>query len=373
MQVTYQQIYVEILTLLGLTESSVDSTVLNSIKLRINQVQAWITYHRAWEWRQKKFYLTTWAPYETGTITITQNDATVTGSSTVWTDKHKMGYLVVNSKHYKIKSITSSTALELMAPMDQDTASGQTYKLVFPDYILNPEISAVTSIRINTQDLVVKKRQDLVYDIANVSSPVECSIGERMWEDFYNTGTASVTNADDSITLSSGTMPDEVVGMPLRVAEFSKLYTIKTKNSGTTLDLEEVYQGDTGSGKTYAIGPKGSQMITFRHSPDDYYFIEIEALVRAPKLIDATEYSMIPDHQALLHGATWLALQDGQKDANPVRIQQARADFERALTQMESNYTAGSNLQWTSADEIYARRSNISTFDPLRSNYSWGY
>ena len=86
MIVRFQEIYVGILTIMGLTETSVDSTVFTEIKNRINQIQDNIFYETNWEWRRRNYYFTTRPPYETGTISITQGSKTVTGSGTSWSD-----------------------------------------------------------------------------------------------------------------------------------------------------------------------------------------------------------------------------------------------------------------------------------------------
>jgi len=350
------------------TSARIDSTELDSIKLRINQIQDWITFHKNWEWRQRKFYLTTIPPYETGTIAVTQGSRTITGTGTTFTAEHRTGYFVLNNKAYKIKNFTSTTVLILEAPYPDDTESGSTYQIVFPHEILNHEISSIAAVRINNGDLDVKRKDRLIHDIENVGEPQEAAVGNYKWEDFYNSSTVAVTNDSKTITLASGTWPDEIEGKAFRVNDHSRLYTIDTKDSSTTATLEEVYQGTTASGKSYAIGPKGSQLITFRSSPDKRYFVEIEALVRATKLVGATEQSIIPDHAPLLHGAIWLALLDFQSE-NPVRIQQARADFERSLKEFEMTYATNSNLQWKSPLEDAARRGNLTNFDPLRDNF----
>jgi len=373
MLLTYQEIYTEILTQLKATESgddAIDSAELDSIKLRVNQIQDWIGYDKAWEWRKRTFYLTTLAPEEIGTVTVTAGSRTVTGSGTSWDDEMRIGFLIIGSKPYKIQSVTSTTELILEAEYPNDTESGASYKIVFPDYILNHEIASIVSVKINNAELEHKKFSALTLDIAGVGEPLEYAIGKRFWEDFYNSSTVAVINDSTTITLASGTWPDEIAGLPFRVNDFSKLYTIKSKDSATTATLEEVFEGTTASGKSYAIGPKGSHMISFRNSPDARYFVEIEALVKLPKLVSATQYSIIPQHGPLLHGSIWLALHDF-KDVNPVRIQQARADFERSMNQLNQDYSSAVNLKWTSPEEIATRKSNLRNFNPLRDDFDY--
>lgn len=347
MIVSYSEIINEVIRGLGLESESVETRVRDSIKLRINEAQDVVFYNEDWEWRKQTFYITTTAPYNTGTIALTQGSRTVTGTATGWTDKLKVGYIVVDAKIYKIDAIISGTSLKLKAPFDKPTTSGKSYTIVFPNQMLDPNIAAIVSVKRNGQDIACVQKSRLNTDIISTGEPSQCAMGDRTDEDYYNTNTVSVTQGSNTITGSSTAFSSEMEGMPFRVNEFSKSYTIRNVVSPTSITLNEAYEGETGVAKTYKIGAKGTQLITFRNVPNDYYFMEIEALIHAPKLVNNNDISLIPNHMPLISCAIWLALTD-LEGKNPVRIQQARVDFERTLKQLKSTYRVLTNVQWKS-------------------------
>lgn len=361
MIVTFQEVINEVIRQLGLDSETIETRVLDSIKLRINEVQDVIFFDQDWEWRKRTFYKTTKAPYETGTITITQNSRSVTGSGTTWIDSMKVGYLLINNKAYKIESINSITTLKLAAPMDQESGSGLEYKVIFPDVPLNHEISSIVGdVMIHTSSVSLKHKNRLIQSVSSVGMPVEGALDSRTSEDFYNEGSVSLTQGDTAVTGAGTAWTSEMEGMTFRVNEFSKEYTIKTVNSSTSLVLKESYDGDTGSGKGYKINPSGTQLLTLRNTPDDYYVLTIEALIKPVKLVNNTDISLIPNHMPLIHGAAWLAGSD-LESKNPIRIQQARSDFERTLKQLRNSYRVLTNVQWRSENEQKTK----GQFDPL--------
>lgn len=89
------------------------------------------------------------ADYTTGTITSIDNGATtVTGSSTVWTDKFATRYIRITDSDsentgdgvwYEISSITSTTVLEIKAPYQGPTLSAATAAYTIGQVSIIPE------------------------------------------------------------------------------------------------------------------------------------------------------------------------------------------------------------------------------------------
>lgn len=364
MLLTRQEIVNEPLSRLGTTSANIDATDLTSIQLRVNQVQDFIFYDRDWEWRKRTYYFTARAPYATGTVSLTQNSRSVTGSGSTWTASMRLGYLVIADKAYKIQSVSNGTTLLLEAPYADTSISGTSYKIVFPDIYLPHEIESIVAVRCEGMELDVVNRDSLTLHLASVATPQQVAFGDRVREDYYNSGTVAVTLGSATVTGTDTAFDSSMEGMSIRINEFSKPYVIKTVVSTTQITLRSAYEGTSGSGKTYAISPVGTNVMTLRHSPDDYYYIEVEALIGSEKLVSDTAYSLIPNHSPLLHGVIWLAFTD-LKDMNPVRIQQARADFERTLEQLRSNCSVVSNLRWKSNLSTSIQKSGVSYFNPL--------
>lgn len=357
----------EVIRGLGLDSGTIETRTQDSIKLRINEAQDAIFYDQDWEWRKQTYYLTTRIPYETGTIAVTQNSKVVTGTATAWPTTLRVGYLMINSKIYKIQSIVSGTSLKLETPYDEDTLSGLTYKIIFPDYPLNHEISSIVAVRNYGNEIWPKTKQRLQIGILSLGLPQECAMSDRTNEDYYNTGVVTMTEASSAVVGVGTSWTSEMEGMTFRVNEFAKEYTIKSVDSTTTITLKETYDGDSGSGKGYKVNPKGTQLLTFRSTPNDYYTIEIEALVKPVKLVNNNDISLIPNHMPLVRYAVWLAMID-LEGKNPVRIQQAEADAMRTLKQLKDSYRVITNVQWRSDKETQVRNG----FDPL-SRRMWGW
>lgn len=364
MLVTRQEIVNEVLTKLGITAENIDATELTSIRLRVNQIQDFIFYDRDWEWRKRTFYFTTRKPYSTGTVTVTQNSKTVAGDGTAWTTDMRIGYLLVGNKAYRVQTVSGTTSLKLESVYPDETTAGLSYKIIFPDIYLPHEIESIVSVKLEGVYLDVVNRDQLALGLDSVATPQQVAFGDRTKEVYYNTNTVTVTNDSPTVTGSSTAFESSMEGMSFRVNDFSKNYIIKSVDSPTQLTLLEKYEGTGASGKAYSISPAGTGIMTFRNPPDDYYYVEVEALIGSNKLVSDSAYSLIPNHAPLLHGAIWLALTDS-KDQNPVRIQQARADFEKTLNQLRGTYSAATNLTWKSPRTTQSQMNGISTFNPL--------
>lgn len=369
MRVNFGEIINEVLTQMGKTQDSAETTLLDSIKLRINQIQSKIYYHDTWEWRRNRYYFSTLAPLSAGTITLTKGSRQVTGSGTAFTDLCKYGYLLKDGKLYKVDPHTAitTTSLSLAAPYSGETASGTAYQVVFPEYLLDPEVAGVVNAYVNDEEIAVKSSDRLIISDSSTGEPDEMAIVGRTDFTYYETGTVSVTNGSSTVTGSGTTFDSTMVGMPFKIDENAELYTVHSVTNATTLVLRQVYNGDTGSGKTYKIAPKGSPLVRLLSVPDDVHFVEIDAVVSPRKLYNDTDESAIPNHNALIHGATWLALRDLENKAVS-QIQQAERVYRDSLKELKDMYKTIKNIKWTSENELLARQvGNKGHFDPLNT------
>jgi hypothetical protein len=360
MIVTFNEIINEVIRGLGLDAPTVETRVLESVKLRINEVQDVIFYDSDWDWRKRTFYRTTKAPFTTGTVSLTKGSRTVTGSGTAWPSTVRNGYLLINNKFYKIDEYASGTSLKLKAPYDNTSISGSSYSIIFPEIDMPHALSSIVNIAIHGKPLDIKHKGRIQITIDSVGEPVEAALADRTDEDWWNVGTVNATEGSANIVGSGTGWTEEMEGMSFRVNEFAKMYTIKTVTDATHIILREAYEGATGVAKGYKINPAGTQLITLRSSPNDTYYTEIEGLVNPNRLVGGSDISLIPNHMPLIHGATWLALSD-LEGKNPIRIQQARADFERSMKQLRSSYKILTNVRWRSERETKVRK----TFNPL--------
>ena len=116
---------------LGLPYASNEWTAQEVVDINRVVDKGYSDFLRAHEWRfLKKFTtITTTAPYSTGTLTLTDGDATVTLVGGVFPSWAAQGSLYYNGHEYGISSRTDDTNIELSVAWGDDTVSGVSYEL----------------------------------------------------------------------------------------------------------------------------------------------------------------------------------------------------------------------------------------------------
>jgi len=330
----------------------------------MNQAQEYVALSSPFEWRLRTYYFTTVDNYNTGTIAVTQNSRTVTGTGTTWTVDVAQAYLIVNSHLYKIYRRASNTSIILEAPIAEATASGLSYEIVWITYPVPHTFASIVSVVHEGTELEpLTKSQLLTND--GLGAPVAFALVERSWEDYYTTGTLATTIDSAAVTGSSTVWTDRMQNMNLRINNEGDLYVVKERTSDTAITLDRPYTGSTASSLAYAIGPAGQSLMQISHYPDDNYFLKVEGLIVPPLLVRPNDLSIIPNHEPLIRGALWLALHD-LENVSAQRIQLAQAQFERSLKLLRDQYRIVKNLRWTDERELVARRATSATqFNPL--------
>jgi len=112
--------------------SSTGTTVtLNYVGDAINFAHSVNTSITFIKYNQVRFYLGDWsARYSTGTITVTKDSATVTGSGTAWGSITTAYALLLNGKWHDISSVDSATQITLTENYTDETLATQSYALV---------------------------------------------------------------------------------------------------------------------------------------------------------------------------------------------------------------------------------------------------
>lgn len=85
---------------------------------------------RVWSWAFAENQIEIPDAYQTGTITLTQGSATVTGLDTVWTSSLENLQLKVLNNMYTISTVTSNTELTIDRQWARTTTSGNPYTIV---------------------------------------------------------------------------------------------------------------------------------------------------------------------------------------------------------------------------------------------------
>lgn len=108
--------------------------------------KVWTKY--GWPERIVDEFIITAAPYETGTATVTNGSATVTGSGTSWTSAmvgRRFG-LSAAGPWYRISAVGSSTSLTLDRVYNETTTSGTNYSIYADEYSLPSTVESVSHV-----------------------------------------------------------------------------------------------------------------------------------------------------------------------------------------------------------------------------------
>lgn len=108
-----------------------------------------IGYGERFPWAERSARITTMAPYTTGTVSITNGSATLTGASTLWTTSNAFsianarvtGKLVIagTAPIYEISSVDSATQITLTSRYVGTTVSAGTYSYFEDEYDLHAD------------------------------------------------------------------------------------------------------------------------------------------------------------------------------------------------------------------------------------------
>lgn len=225
-----------------------------------------IALNRVAEYFEWPFYIvntgviTTAAPYNTGTCTVVNSSATITGSSTVWTSAMAGRKFRFNNDqaYYRIKSVESVTSLTLTAPYQGSTNStGATYSIYKDEYRLASDVDTYKTI-VQIQNAIAMfstppARFDKFFPTPYSYAHPTLEIMEGTQLDTYTTGTVTVTANSSTITGTATSWASvEGLGRMSQITVGTNVYTIKSVNSDTSLTIYET-PTTTATASTYTI------------------------------------------------------------------------------------------------------------------------
>lgn len=288
-------------------------------------------------------FITTVAPYETGTVDVTNNSATVTGNSTVWTSAMvgRKIRIAGENAYYRIKTVGSATSITLEVPYQGTTktlalATNPTYSIYKDEYKLPADCDTYKILRQIENARSMISLEATAFDIyepapeATGSPSFEIMIGTRL--DVYTTGTISGTINTSTITGASTLWASvEGLGKGSKITIGSYVYTVKSVDSDTQLTIYETQIVTSAALSTYIIS-LDNMILQFFYIPDAIENIYFRYQRTAFPLINDQDVPDLPDkyHWVLVHaGSIWAWL---TKDKARSDIEQTI--FEAAIQQM---------------------------------------
>ena len=362
----------------------VRGNVLTIIKDAVNWTQDNLASRHNWYFWRREGYFATTATYTTGTIAVTEDSVTVTGTSTVWTYRMVGSWLEVGAtsvagsatNKYKIRKVVSATSLILEHPYRSATATAQSYIVYKDEYHLRWDVDRINMIRfLAGPTRVIRFWQDELYLYeANPRRTGDPELYRPLGlsaRGYYATGTVSVSTTATVGLAGTGASADaSFIGRFFRVASESRIYEIVSVPAKTKFILHEKYGGTkTTGGQSYDIDPPGTPIVQLYPIPTTKVYIVYEYQKYPERLYADGDQPEVPDkwHQVLVLGAVWECLQQ-REDVNPTVLQAAKGEYEQFIEkEMKSQDTQENDRvrQFQHIGARYVRRAG----PRLPSNY----
>ena len=317
-------------------------------------------------------FITTVAPYETGTVDVTNGSATVTGNSTVWTSAMVGRKIRIASEnaYYRIKAVGSGTSLTLEVLYQGTTktlalGTNPAYSIYKDEYRLPADCDAYKIMRQIENAQALTSIEATAFDIYEPSPQAEGSpdyeilIGTKL--DTYTTGTISGT-INTSVIIGVSTVWTSVEGLSKgsKITIGSYVYTVKSVDSDTQITIYEKLTAAVAALSTYSILldnyiiqfftiPDAVENIYFRYQRIPYY------------LYNDTDIPDLPDryHWILVHAGSiwaWLTKDKARSDTEQLIV-------EAAIKQMWQR------IGYPSLSRVYPR---ISQDEIMKRNHYFG-
>lgn len=329
----------------------VQTSDVASIKASINHFYLRLWQKNNWWFARREFVFNTVAKYETGTVTVTQNNATVTGSGTAWTsDMVGRKFMISdNTQSYKILSVTSGTVLILDTVYQDTTKSSQAYGIYKDTYLLDDRITKVLWMRQNYTPCRVREFPERHFDewmpnVYDTGEPSRYIPRGQTTTPIYSTGTVTVTNASATVTGSGTVWDSSLTGHLFKCYGDGNEYVVSNVTNASSLTLNRVYNGTSVSALSYAIGPAGIEQVQLWPMPD---VVDVVVQIwykgqqRPVKLLNDTDIPELPEqwHHILVEGgyATYIVGHESE-----ARIKDAREQAMRSVIEM---------IEWHNATE----------------------
>lgn len=169
----------------------------NYIERKIRDIDQNLWWAHAWHDRRKTAFVNTVAPYDTGTVTVTNGSKTVTGSGTTFPTgaADRKFALSLDDPYYEIDTRDSATQLTLKRAYVESTASAQSY-VVYNDILELADMDALVA------DEMIPMKDGYDYPLTDATSQSWSNLGHmprskstptmfRLIEDTYD-GTARI-------------------------------------------------------------------------------------------------------------------------------------------------------------------------------------
>lgn len=216
---------------------------------------------RRWSWLVRYGEFIVPAVYETGTVTVTLNDATVTGSGTTWTQSMvgRQFRIGSNTPIYTIQRVDSTTSLELDRVWGSASDSGESYEIYQAFYTPPDDFAGFICVwdPYNNWRLHLHFTTDQInrHDAQRSHSGDAYVVAARDYSTSY-AGTIG------SVLQVVGTGPDPVASLGSYTGPADGVFIIEVTTGGSTGTAEYQWKKDSGSYTTGVVTAATAQTLS---------------------------------------------------------------------------------------------------------------
>jgi hypothetical protein len=326
-----------------LTDVSTDTTT--TVKLAVNMcylMDVWPIFN--WWFARHRWTFDTVAPYETGTVSVTEDSNVVTGSGTTFTSAMVGRKIVIGSDTiaYKISAFTSATSITLETVYKGDTGSGKSYAIYQDIYQLNDRCLRLLEMwQTETPSKIYewdeREFDELMPSPASEGVPTNYKLIENTSSPYYDTGTVAITNGQTAVVGTGTAWTSSMVGHLIKFEDDPIEYVIASVTDATHLTIDLEFQGTTLTEGWYEISPAGILQVQLYPLPDRIMQIQYKGIIRPLEMVGDTDEPDLPSnlHYLLVLGGYWRALPE--KESSQPR-QTAWQEFQTSLNEMKKWY-----------------------------------
>lgn len=306
----------DLFRLAGVTSTSTRSDVTVAVNTSISRAQKEFMNYGDWGFLQQyqgNVYIPIVAVYSTGYVSVTSGSQTITGTGTTWTaDMVGRYFRVSDQETYEIQAFVSTTSLTLQIPYQGTTnvAGTATYEIMKRFYALPLNYHSIVTDTAKVQQVGSNAEYSMSYrkgvsfrNMFTLAQPLWFAIeGNTRGADYFNTGTVTVatTAGVSTWTISSGTLPTDIVNREVRILGEEAGYLINARTGATTFTTLVTYFNPSDATSvattaTYAITPKETLLMGVGAMPGSAfsYIFSMAYAKKIPDLISDTDVSPI--------------------------------------------------------------------------------
>jgi hypothetical protein len=308
----YLAIKNDLYRMIGTKTGTTRGDLIAAVASAIRRAQEVFVNYGNWAFLEQQtdtVYIPLAPPYTTGTITVTQDSKTVTGSGTTFTKDMEGSFIqLTNQGWYEIRTFTSSTVIVLAVPYQGTSAAAQTFVIIKRFYPLPLNFIRPVALDAKLFNPGTTSESALVYhadasfnDVISQGAPLWFGIvGNMRRQDYFNVGTVNVSTTANvsSWTISSGTLPTDIVDREIRIRGETNSYYIDARTASTSCTTYDPYVNPADAGSSvanavYAITPKETKLVGFSPCANDRYVAAIPYIKGIPDMIADSDVSPI--------------------------------------------------------------------------------